>query len=285
MSDKIDKSVFNKMNYASADKTGVSNLFKEKGSRITKDTLHNSLMAAGMTPGIGNVADAADALLYLSEGKVGEAGLSALSMVPIIGQYISGRRALNAAKKSGEEMVKVYRGVMGVPDPKAMVKGNMIVGDFSNKFKYRRVHNMPKTVPGKKFNWKDKSTYTTEKRKDFDGIMVKDPRNPKAGMPMSATLPLDVDDTNILFTTTDLDYATRYAKGAGFGAKQTNRMVLEFEVPKSYINKNGRFASGYNIGRNGGYDKRAEMFFWDSHPNVIFTDGLPFEFLTKTHKF
>ena len=249
-----------------------------------KETLHTMLQAAGMTPGVGNVADAADALLYLSEGKVGQAGLSALSMVPIIGQYIAGRRALKTAKKSGEEMVKVYRGVVDVTDPNTMVKKGHIVGNFSGKYNIgSNVQSVPRPISGVKFDRGNPSTYTIEKRRNFDGITVV-PEQGSSQIMMASTLPVDIDDTNLLFTTTDLKYAKKYASEKG-------GMVLEFDVPKSYINKHARYASGHSVGaggyskKSGGYDKRTENFgFWDQHPNLIWTDGLPMEFLTKTHK-
>ena len=78
---------------------------------MSREKVHNALLAAGMTPGLGNVADAADALLYAAEGEFGSAGLAAASMAPVAGQLVSAKRALKAAKKAGEEMVTVYRGV------------------------------------------------------------------------------------------------------------------------------------------------------------------------------
>ena len=80
---------------------------------IDKSTkgIHNALMAAGMTPAYGNVADLADATLYALEGEFGDAAWSAAAAIPIIGQMVVGKRALKIAKESGEEMVTVYRGI------------------------------------------------------------------------------------------------------------------------------------------------------------------------------
>ena len=109
MADRIDDIVFAEMEYATADKTAVD-LLGDK-PRITKENVHDMLMAAGFTPGLGNVADAADALLYAAEGEFGSAALSAAAMIPFIGQTVSAKRALKIAKESGEEMVTMWRGV------------------------------------------------------------------------------------------------------------------------------------------------------------------------------
>ena len=93
-----------------ADKSSVNLL---KTGEIDKSTkgIHNALMAAGMTPAYGNVADLADAILYALEGEFGDAAWSAAAAIPIIGQMVAGKRALKVAKESGEEMVTVYRGI------------------------------------------------------------------------------------------------------------------------------------------------------------------------------
>ena len=81
------------------------------GKGITSESIHNALMAAGMTPGVGIMADAADAVLYALEGEFGDAALSSTAAIPIIGQFVSTKKALKAAKEAGEEMVTIYRGV------------------------------------------------------------------------------------------------------------------------------------------------------------------------------
>ena len=78
MANKIDNKVFQAMlTSAEADVTALS-LFPQGNSK------NWSKMAAGFTPGMGNIADAADALLYTFEGDFGEAALSAASMIPIL---------------------------------------------------------------------------------------------------------------------------------------------------------------------------------------------------------
>ena len=95
---------------AVADKTKVDISGSKKGG-IKSEDLHNVLMTAGFSPAYGNIADAADALLYMTEGEFGEAALSGISAIPVIGQFIASKRALRAAKDAGEEFVTMYRGV------------------------------------------------------------------------------------------------------------------------------------------------------------------------------
>ena len=141
-----------------ADKSSVNLL---KTGEIDKSTkgIHNALMAAGMTPAYGNVADVADATLYALEGEFGEASLSMGAAIPVIGQMVTGKRALKAAKEAGEEMVTLYR---GIPEwfPGKMVKdGNFVGGGSRNPNKlyttlykrnaetYSRVHRLRRGIP------------------------------------------------------------------------------------------------------------------------------------------
>ena len=109
---------------------------------LKRKDLHTILATAGMTPALGNIADAADALLYIAEGEFGSAGLSAAAMVPIAGQLVSAKRALKAAKKSGEKMVTVYRGTdkwyrkkdFGIHGKEGMVMKGKFVGGSTESF-------------------------------------------------------------------------------------------------------------------------------------------------------
>ena len=58
MADPIDTRAFEAMTTA-VDKTAVS-LFEPEDEKGTKG-IHNALLAAGMTPAYGNIADVADA--------------------------------------------------------------------------------------------------------------------------------------------------------------------------------------------------------------------------------
>ena len=120
-----DNKAFDMMT-AVADKTAVE-LFPEDKSEKSTKSIHTALMAAGMTPAYGNIADLADATLYALEGEFGEAAWSSAAAIPVIGQMVSGRRALKAAKEAGEEMVTFYRGVDRW-HPGEMVKEGKFVG-------------------------------------------------------------------------------------------------------------------------------------------------------------
>ena len=135
----VDNKVFDMMT-AAADKTDVN---LEKSAEIGKssDSIHTALMAAGMTPAYGNIADLADATLYALEGEFGEAALSSAAAIPVIGQMVAGRRALKAAKEAGEETVKLYR---GIPDwyPGKMVKEGKFVSPQNIKY-YGKTYPQP----------------------------------------------------------------------------------------------------------------------------------------------
>ena len=108
MADKIDNKVFAEMQYATADKTATD--FSGKKSRVTSKDVHNMLMAAGLTPAVGNLADLADALLYTVEGEFGEAALSFAAMTPIVGQIFSGKRGVKLADEILNRAVPISYG-------------------------------------------------------------------------------------------------------------------------------------------------------------------------------
>ena len=132
MADKIDNRIFAEMEYSTADKTAVDLLGNKP--RVTKENVHDMLMVAGFTPGLGSIADAADAVLYAAEGEFGSAALSAAAMIPFIGQAVSAKKALKIAKESGEEMLTVFRGVEKWYPGQMVKEGNFISpGTFSKR--------------------------------------------------------------------------------------------------------------------------------------------------------
>jgi RHS repeat-associated protein len=65
--------------------------------------LHAGLDVAGVVPGIGEVADGVNGLLYLIEGRYVEAGISAMGMIPLVGDAgKAGRWAVKGVKSAGE---------------------------------------------------------------------------------------------------------------------------------------------------------------------------------------
>ena len=130
MGDRLDLFAFDSMEHATVDKTAVD-LLGDK-AEVTKDDIHNMLMVAGFTPALGNIADAVDAVLYAAEGEFGAAGLSAAAMIPFVGQAVSAKRALKIAKKSGVEMVTLYRGV-NKEFKETMITNERITGNLKSK--------------------------------------------------------------------------------------------------------------------------------------------------------
>ena len=81
----------------------------EMKKEINRESVHLALAAAGLTPGVGIFADAADTALYLAEGEYGDALFSSVAMIPFVGQYAGSLRLLEKAKKNNEPIVKFYR--------------------------------------------------------------------------------------------------------------------------------------------------------------------------------
>ena len=202
----VNDRAFNAMQTVAADKTRAE-LFPQEVDKSTKG-VHNMLMAAGMSPAYGNVADLADATLYALEGELGEAAWSAASAVPIIGQMVAGKRALKAAKESGEEMVTLYRGV-DQWYPGKMVKDGRFIGK-----QYKNPVTKKTLLEGR--------TYVTP------------------------------------------DYKLAHYYSTMGSPSRKGSLVLEFEVPKSFINKNAKhMTEGYEY---------------------LFQKGIPKGFLKKVHR-
>jgi hypothetical protein len=62
----------------------VANAAKEAWATYG-EWVHGGLDAAGLIPGFGEIADGLNGLIYLGEGRYVEAGVSALAMIPILG--------------------------------------------------------------------------------------------------------------------------------------------------------------------------------------------------------
>jgi len=89
------------------------------GSAVDEGALNIALDLAGLIPGVGEYADAANAALYAKEGKWLLAGLSLISTIPVVGDAIGkgGKIAAWASKnlpkttkyvsKYGPELVKI----------------------------------------------------------------------------------------------------------------------------------------------------------------------------------
>ena len=121
--DYNNNNVFDNMT-AVADRTKVD--IWNKPTKVTTDDIHHILNTSGMVPGIGNASDLANSILYTLEGQYGEAVMSLTSMVPFLGQTISARKMLKAAKEAGETTT-LWRGADSWHKGK-MVKDGKFVG-------------------------------------------------------------------------------------------------------------------------------------------------------------
>jgi len=69
----------------------------------TLDTIQNGLSMAGMLPGVGVVPDLVNAAGYAARGKWGEAGMSALMAIPLLGDMFGVKKvADNTARAFGQ---------------------------------------------------------------------------------------------------------------------------------------------------------------------------------------
>ena len=107
---------------------------------------HTLLAGLGMIPAVGNVADAVDTMLYLSEGDVGGAGLSALSMIPFAGLAAGGIKAVKGGAKAIKGAEKL-EGVQSIPK-------------MSEKMPRTQTYQFPKT------KYKTYSNTRTQKLRD-----------------------------------------------------------------------------------------------------------------------
>ena len=249
---KVDDKAFDAMT-AVSDKSSVDII--DKGKKSSTKGIHTALLAAGMTPAYGNIADVADATLYALEGEFGEAAWSMAASIPVIGQMVAGKRALKIAKEAGEEMVTLYRGV-DKWYPGKMVKGGKFKGGGSH-------------ITGK-------ISGRTQGTKDY----IRTEHSKAIGEAIT-------DDAIWL---TDLkDVAKKYSKMAPKGFEELYKrkgiksgFLLEFEVPKSWIKKKGislrQRSVTYEGAKNWPYQTVKEGL------QYVFQEGIPKEFLKKVHK-
>jgi RHS repeat-associated protein len=64
--------------------------------------VHTALDVAGLIPGAGEIADGANALLYLAEGNKVDAALSVAAMIPLAGMAATGAKFLRKAEHAAE---------------------------------------------------------------------------------------------------------------------------------------------------------------------------------------
>jgi len=100
---------------AAADALNTSNATpkqKELNRAINLRNVNIALDLAGFTPGpVGFGADFINTILYGLQGKFGEAALSSVAMVPVVGSIMANRKKLEQLYDSGVEFGTFYRGV------------------------------------------------------------------------------------------------------------------------------------------------------------------------------
>ena len=158
-----------------------STLPKTEAESGGTEALHNMLMAAGMTPGYGIVADAADAILYSFEGEFGAAAWSLGAAAPIVGQYVAGQRMLKKAHESGDTIHKIFRGVDNWYQGK-MVKDGMHVSEGARVGPHFR-------DPSKKLTAKDLFYTTTNPQHAANYGRFADEWNTKKGVLLEFHVP------------------------------------------------------------------------------------------------
>ena len=248
---KVGDRVFD-MVTAAADKTDVA---LEKGVEFNKGTesIHTALMAAGFAPGIGNIADITDATLYALEGELGNAAWSAAAAIPIIGQMVSGKRALKVAKEAGEEMVTLYRGV-DKWFPGKMVKEGKFVGGKSSQ---TGIISGDLQRSGIEYIKKEQAIFS------------------KGGVELGekAIWLTDIEDFARHYSHTWKGFEKAFERA---GIKRG--FLLEFEVPKSYLEKEATKGAARFVKLHGKKDLTEHGF------QYVFEEGIPREFLKKIHK-
>ena len=132
--------------------SGITSFVKEHS-----DVIHGVLDVAGFIPGVGAVADLANAGLYAAEGNWLEAGLSLASAVPGIGDTIA------LAKKSG----KALKGLKGLKSLKGLKGFNALDKAKGMKSLFGALKGKAKTGASKVKGWlkKPKEAFNNIKKR------------------------------------------------------------------------------------------------------------------------
>ncbi|MEM1310332.1 MAG: hypothetical protein AAGF98_12730 [Cyanobacteria bacterium P01_H01_bin.153] len=88
-----------------------TNKKKDSDNELVPEWLHTGLDIVGLIPGVGEIADGANAFLYGAQGRHTEAALSAAAMIPGLGWGATGGKlaakgAKSLAKSSGKEIAE-----------------------------------------------------------------------------------------------------------------------------------------------------------------------------------
>lgn len=151
---------------AAADKSAVHiDAVKPPDKKYGTEGLHMTLSGAGYLPmPFGPVADGADALLYIVEGKKGDAWIAGLSALPGGSLYFGTSKVLYRGIEKTSHVYKSFKKVgseyLGDVKKKVFQTENNLIKDFSDKFlnEFSLVGSGKHTAKWKK---RGKVTYTT----------------------------------------------------------------------------------------------------------------------------
>ena len=120
MADKIDRKAFqNMMTSSEADASAVNLEGDSQGEggfmQDASGIIHGGLGVAGMIPGVGNIADLADAGLYALEGDKVGMGLSLAAAVPGVGLGVGAGKLAKAGGNIGRSAKEVAEHGVHIP--------------------------------------------------------------------------------------------------------------------------------------------------------------------------
>ena len=110
------------------------------------DTGHTALDTAGLLPGVGELADAANSLWYLSEGDTPNAAISAAGTLPLLGNTVVGGRLVYKGTKLGKRAAKAYDGFRGPQSGTGWLRTHEIDGSHTSPNTKARRTNSSRTA-------------------------------------------------------------------------------------------------------------------------------------------
>ncbi|MEJ3743812.1 DNRLRE domain-containing protein [Actinomycetes bacterium KLBMP 9797] len=114
----LSQDPFTQNRYAFAGGNPITNIELD-GHFSLSDIGHAALDVVGLVPGVGEVADLANAAWYAAEGDYGNAALSAASAVPFAGYAASAAKGAKYAAKGADALSTAAKGADAAKAPKA----------------------------------------------------------------------------------------------------------------------------------------------------------------------
>lgn len=135
--------------------------------KTNTDGLHGLLDAGGFVPGpVGVLSDAVNAVIYLAEGDMGNAALSALAVIPVIGDGI---KAAGKTVKTADKIVKAADNAADVE--KGLDKTNLLkAGERKNTAAVAKKDKMIVGAKGKLTSISSKNLTKARQQKKNKGV-------------------------------------------------------------------------------------------------------------------